>query len=144
MDFAEYVVGFLFSIDRRQVVLIQKKRPSWQAGRYNGPGGRIEAGETAHEAMRREFAEETGVSVRNWHRFCSLSGKGRIDAKPTVIYFFRAFGGVGCVASLTDERVEAYHVDALPNVLPNLTWLIPMALSVEDDLANCFCIQEMY
>lgn len=31
------------------------------AGNWNAPGGKVEYGETAHEAMAREFAEETGL-----------------------------------------------------------------------------------
>ena len=59
----EYVVGFLFDEDARRyhktghgnVVLIEKNRPAWQAGRLNGVGGHIEIGETPDEAISREF-----------------------------------------------------------------------------------------
>ena len=34
-----YACGFLFSDDRRHVVLIRKRRPAWQAGKLNGVGG---------------------------------------------------------------------------------------------------------
>ncbi len=36
-----YVVGFMFTEDEKQVVLIEKKRPEWQAGKLNGVGGKI-------------------------------------------------------------------------------------------------------
>jgi len=43
-----------------QILLIHKKR-GLGAGKINGPGGRLEKGETAAEAAIRETQEEVGV-----------------------------------------------------------------------------------
>ncbi|MEI8340264.1 MAG: 8-oxo-dGTP diphosphatase [Verrucomicrobiota bacterium] len=43
-----------------QLLLIRKKR-GLGAGKINAPGGRLEPGETAHEAAIRETGEEVGV-----------------------------------------------------------------------------------
>jgi 8-oxo-dGTP diphosphatase len=53
----------LFVIDEgnHQVLLIEKKR-GLGAGKINGPGGRLEAGETALEAAIRETQEEIGIT----------------------------------------------------------------------------------
>lgn len=51
----------LFVIRDGQILLIRKKR-GLGAGKINGPGGRIEPGETAHEAAIRETQEELGVT----------------------------------------------------------------------------------
>jgi 8-oxo-dGTP diphosphatase len=59
----KYVVGFLFSPNLAEVVLVLKNRPDWQAGLLNGIGGKIEDGESPHNAMSREFVEETGVYI---------------------------------------------------------------------------------
>ena len=40
---------------------MMKRRPAWQAGRWNGVGGKVEPGEDIHTAMHREAAEEIGV-----------------------------------------------------------------------------------
>ena len=45
-----------------QVLLIRKKR-GHGAGKINGPGGKIDAGETALEAAVRETEEEVGIRV---------------------------------------------------------------------------------
>lgn len=45
-----------------EVLLIRKKR-GIGAGLYNGPGGKLEPGETAREAARRETREEVGLTV---------------------------------------------------------------------------------
>ncbi len=56
-----YVVGFMFDSKIENVVMIRKNRPIWQAGLFNGIGGKIESGEKPVEAMVREFMEEAGV-----------------------------------------------------------------------------------
>ena len=47
---------------RDQVLLINKKR-GLGAGKVNGPGGRIDPGESAPEAAVREVREETGIEI---------------------------------------------------------------------------------
>lgn len=65
----EYVLGFMFNEDESKVLLIMKNRPAWQAGKLNGVGGKIEAGETPIQAMEREFAEETGFVAKHYIPF---------------------------------------------------------------------------
>ncbi|HTS18968.1 MAG TPA: 8-oxo-dGTP diphosphatase [Verrucomicrobiae bacterium] len=50
-----------FVIRDGQILLIRKKR-GLGAGKMNGPGGRLEKGETAEEAAIRETQEEIGVT----------------------------------------------------------------------------------
>lgn len=119
----EYVVGFLFNISETRVVLIEKKRPAWQAGKLNGVGGKIESGESPFAAMRREFREETGVTIQTWHCVLILSDYN------WRVHFFRTFGKPERAQTTTDEEIGAYCVNSLPdNVIPNLRWIIPMCL----------------
>lgn len=82
----KYTVAFLFSESLEYVSLIKKAKPDWQKGRFNGIGGKIEDGETAEQANRREFYEETGVDIEisQWSRFA------QIRTKSTEIDFFTA------------------------------------------------------
>jgi 8-oxo-dGTP pyrophosphatase MutT (NUDIX family) len=123
-----YVVGFLFSPDRKNVVLIKKNRPDWQKDQFNGIGGHVEEYETAWEAMGREFNEETGVFFDRWE--CFHVGKS-IDDPSVTVSFFKAFDKVyERVCSMEDEAVEIVSVDSLKsiNLIYNLNWLIPLAL----------------
>ncbi len=128
--FQSYVCGFLFSPCGGLVVLIEKNRPAWQAGKLNGIGGKVERGESAGRAMSREFYEETGVLVpiSDWGEFATLSGP---DFR---VHFYRAFADswYNC-RSVTDEQVRAVRVSELAhlNAVPNLQILIPLALSKE-------------
>jgi 8-oxo-dGTP diphosphatase len=51
----------LFVVMGRQVLLIDKQR-GLGAGKINGPGGRIEPGESPQEAAIREVQEELGIT----------------------------------------------------------------------------------
>jgi 8-oxo-dGTP diphosphatase len=114
------VAGFLFN--RNEVALIRKKRPAWQAGKLNGIGGHVEPGETPEAAMAREFCEETGAEVKEWHKFCILT------IGDAVVHFFAA-EGTPVLKSLTDEPVRWWKQFFLQSahVVPNLAWLIPLA-----------------
>src|SRR5947199_3765874 len=50
-----------FIVKDGRVLLIRKKR-GLGAGKINAPGGKLEAGETAHDAAVRETREEIGVT----------------------------------------------------------------------------------
>ena len=70
---ASYVVGFMFNPAENAVLLLRKNRPSWQVGKLNGIGGRIEGDETPQQAMRRECMEEVGLDCDQWKEFCVIS-----------------------------------------------------------------------
>jgi 8-oxo-dGTP diphosphatase len=128
----EYVLGFAYDTDNRQVLLINKTKPVWQAGKLNGVGGKIERGESGHVAMVREFREETGVPTwqTDWKLFCRLS-----VGDDAVVYCFSTTAHIVRNAKqIEEERPEwvSYSRPLPDRCLPNLHWLIPMGLA--DDL----------
>ena len=126
MELTKYTVGFLFSPSHQDVVLIEKRRPTWQCGFLNGVGGHIEPGETPLDCQMREFYEETGLSVSDWHEFATMRG-GRF-----IVHTFMAVHHLyRDVKSMTDEPVSVFPVSTLHflRVVPNLRFLIPMALA---------------
>ena len=121
----EYVCGFAFDDLAEGVALIQKKRPAWQRGKWNGIGGHVEPGEFSLAAMAREFREEAGVEVDGWEKFLILRGGLAWN-----VHFFRAFGvDLDELESRTDEKVDWFHPSVMPRigVVPNLLWLVPLA-----------------
>lgn len=120
-----YVLGFAFDTYGERVVLIEKQKPTWQAGKYNGVGGKIEENEDPIDAMVREFEEETGVATEDtdWKLLGYMGGP---DWSCDVFYFHDA-DVCGNVGTTTDEKVGVFPVNQLPAVISNLNWLIPAA-----------------
>lgn len=121
----EFVVGFLFSESGEQVILMRKNRPAWQAGYYNGVGGKIEPGETPAAAMTREGIEEIGVNPE-WLAYA------RVAYHEHVLHFFAARDQLAFLdaRAQTDElivRIYSSLLDRQRMVIPNLLWLIPFA-----------------
>jgi 8-oxo-dGTP diphosphatase len=137
----EYVAGFLFNETEEKVALIEKQKPAWQKGKLNGIGGKIEPDETPAEAMRREFTEETGVEINSWQHYVTLTGSG------FTVHFFHSTESDDVLAQLrstTDEEVKicwVENVSVMPTI-PNLPWLIPMALSMKNERADHFLVME--
>lgn len=46
-----------------RVLIAQRPQGKWQAGRWEFPGGKVEAGESERAALDRELEEELGVRV---------------------------------------------------------------------------------
>lgn len=130
-----YVVGFLFSDNLKYVILVKKNRPEWQAGKLNGVGGKIEPNEHPHDAMVREFKEETGADILLWKPVCVLDStssehKVKTDWK---VYFYATSAPMDTLFEchqMTDEQIVLGHLNnetLFPNCVTNLNWLIPMA-----------------
>lgn len=127
----EYVAGFLFSPSMNSVVLIQKNKPEWQAGKLNGVGGKVEAGETPEQAMTREFEEEAGAHVEGWR----LIRTERFN-NGAVVHFMATtatWSEWTAVRSMTTESVvkvpldRQYYPAHVYPLMYNLPYLIPMA-----------------
>jgi len=100
----------MMSWDMQEFLLIKKTHPEWQAGKLNGIGGKIEnteileggdgnkygLPETPHQAMVREFYEETGIQTPEKRWRCFHIEEYEIDQNTKTskvkIYYFAAFG----------------------------------------------------
>lgn len=140
--YKEYVLGFAFSKDREEIVLIEKQKPDWQKGKLNGIGGKIEQSDINQlEAMIREFREETGVdtSPDQWQEFGCMTFENDITGFPCKIYLFKMFDN--CIYSCDTMEIEKVLLIDLNylsdyNLMHNLPVLIPIALSDEFKYAN--------
>lgn len=58
-----YKTTICYIINGRGEVLLQKKRRGFGQGKWNGPGGKVDPGETVKQCAIRELFEETGVEA---------------------------------------------------------------------------------
>lgn len=81
-------VGLVFNKERKILI---NRRPEGKtfAGYWEFPGGKIEAGETAVEALIREFFEETGLQLLKPTHFMALSYQ--MQEKEIHLHVFQCF-----------------------------------------------------
>jgi mutator protein MutT len=80
------------AIIRNGHVLIARRAKGASSGRYTLPGGVVEAGETLHQAIVREIAEETGITIEPialaGHReFITRDDTGRVSRHFVILCF---------------------------------------------------------
>ena len=113
------VVAALISRDSKLLVC-QRKRNDSNALRWEFPGGKVEAGESAAEALVRELREELGIAAtiggevyRTKHRYKELQDD------LILIFFWATIADSAALQNLAFERFEW----AGPAVLPKYDFL---------------------
>lgn len=135
-----YVLGFIFDQNKEKVLLIRKERPEWQAGYWNGIGGKIEmysakngvVYESPLEAMKRECKEETNWNY-NWKHCVTFVCSGGTVFVYKAISEYKSLerGGETIIfKQMEEEKLEIWRLDSLPDkMMKNLKWIIPVLLS---------------
>lgn len=102
----------IFIVRSQQILLIRKKR-GLGAGKINGPGGRLEPGESPIAGVARELREELGIQATNTSRF----GEHRfqfVDGYSIYVHVYRANGLKG-VPTETDEAIPMwFNIHEIP------------------------------
>jgi 8-oxo-dGTP diphosphatase len=84
------VICYIFRESDRKFLLIHKAKGRFGEGFWNGPGGKIEPGENATQAARREVLEETGLVVHDLKIVGNLKfffGEGKKKPDWTAVIF---------------------------------------------------------
>lgn len=102
------------------------------AGRYNGVGGHVEAGEDLYTAAAREIEEETGLQVRDL-RLRGIVHADAGDPQVGILFFvFTAVSDQRETAPCLDGTLEWWPTDALPaeKMAEDLPVLLPKVLAM--------------
>lgn len=138
----DYVLGFVFDLREKQVLLIEKLKPDWQKGFLNGIGGKVEPeDDTLVDAMTREFKEEATAQIAPmaWSNFCTMKGRKCPDGDWNVYcyyYVIPALSGVKKeVSKAESEQILWVPLSKIRSaegddsrLLGNIPWLVGMAL----------------
>lgn len=141
-DFSRMVVGFVFDDRFNNVLLIQKQKPDWQCGYFNGIGGKCKENEPPRLAIARETYEETTMDIEPaaWTHFLTLHTGGKPETAPEVEICFFFVAVERCVlTSARSETKEQLLIIPRNNVphyktVPNLQWMIPLAVNWNEGL----------
>lgn len=84
------VICYIYDETARKYLLIHKAKGKFGGGFWNGPGGKIEPGESPEEACKREVFEETGLRISNLTETGTLEfffGQGKSKPDWTAVVF---------------------------------------------------------
>lgn len=125
----DYCLGF--NIYNESVLLVKKNKPKWQAGRFNGIGGKREGSESFLDSMVREFREETGVETKHheWKKIAFLWRHDRfymhVFVRRAVLGDFKAINDSG--EQNHELRISSVMAMDESLLLLNVKWMLSLA-----------------
>jgi 8-oxo-dGTP diphosphatase len=121
----EVAVGVLFAADGQ---FLMTSRPSGKvyAGYWEFPGGKVEAGETVEQALKRELHEELGITIANAVRWKT----DMVDYPHALVRlnFCKVYDWVGSLhmregQTFSWQRLPVSVAPVLAGTVPVLEWL---------------------
>lgn len=102
----QVAVGILYHNNQFLVCI----RPNWTsfAGFYEFPGGKLEPGEDAYQALCREFKEEVGIHIKSARHFMDRSQTLPMRPLHLTFWLIEDFSGV----AVPQEGQELYWLEA--------------------------------
>ena len=122
----------------RVLLLKRSREKEMQAGEWLGLGGKVEPGEDRVSSAIREFAEESGLTIKNPTLRGTFSWIGETTAG--TLYLFVATEYAGNLLEETDEGVLGWHnisdLDELEGFAEHQKLFLPKILR-DDDYFYC-------
>jgi mutator protein MutT len=107
------VVAAVIERDGR-ILICQRPRTSKHALQWEFPGGKVEPGETAPDALARELREELAIEARIGQQLASYDFHYAAADRATRLLFFRVTDFDGEPQNLEFEQIKWEMSDALP------------------------------
>ncbi len=111
------VVACALVNDKGEVLLAQRPPGKMLAGKYEFPGGKVDAGETPEAALARELREELGIEASDFEPFTFLSHAYPEFHLLMPVYLCRSWHGTPHPHEHTDlQWVHPAHMHTLPMI----------------------------
>ena len=92
--------------EKKRILLVKQYRLPAGKSLWELPAGKIDAGETALQAAKRELREETGYAAKTWTKLASYwASPGFLEEKMTI--YLATDLKAGTATPMEDERIEA-------------------------------------
>lgn len=121
----DVAVGVLIGADG-QLLLTSRPEGKVYAGYWEFPGGKVEAGETVEQALRRELQEEIGLTIGAVHPW----REKLVDYPHALVrlHFCKVYDWTGTLhmhegQQFCWERLPVQCTPVLPGTVPVLEWL---------------------
>ncbi len=103
-----------------KILLAMKKEGEYGAGYYNGFGGKVNEGETIEDALKREFNEESNMSLESYEKIGVAEFE--FEEKPNhfdllEVHIYRAIKYYGEPKETKEMRPEWFDVSMIPQLL---------------------------
>lgn len=101
-------------VRRGDKVLLGMKKRGFGAGRWNGFGGKLNAGETVEQAARREMKEEAGVELKDLEKVGTIDFE--FQGKPEIleVSIFRSTDFSGTLVESEEMKPQWFDIDKIP------------------------------
>ncbi|MDF1853461.1 MAG: 8-oxo-dGTP diphosphatase [Verrucomicrobiales bacterium] len=106
------IANLVFLTEEEEVLLIHKKT-GLGAGKINGPGGKLEPGETAIEAAVREVQEELEITPHHLEE-AGVLHFDFVDGLRLHCTVFRGTGFTGTPTETREAKPEWFRIDEIP------------------------------
>ncbi|MBN8487070.1 MAG: NUDIX domain-containing protein [Burkholderiales bacterium] len=125
----EVAVGVLVRRDatglERQFLLTSRPPGKVYAGYWEFPGGKLEAGESVHQALARELHEELGITIgasRRWHELVMDYEHARVRLHFRLVNEWSGALQMREGQAMAWETLPVASVPVLPGTIPVLRW----------------------
>jgi len=101
----------------------------------NGITGLVEPGETPEQRIIRASLQSFGVTPESWTAFATLRGPGQSEFLVLHYFYARSTKTLGDIQQIGNNEPVKIYVAELQKyqTLPNIQWLVPMALSMTEE-----------
>lgn len=109
-----YTVNLSYIFNDRGEVLLQKKARGFGKGKWNGPGGKLQVGETIEEAAKREILEETEIVVEEMEKRGEIEFIFHDQSSNMLTHVFVVKRWHGGVRDTGEGELAWFKIDELP------------------------------
>lgn len=118
-------------IHQQPRVLLGLKKRGFGAGRWNGFGGKVAAGEPIEAAAARELQEEAGIAAVQLEKVGLIQFEFSGDPEILEVHIFRAEEFLGTPTESEEMKPQWFGVDAIPfnEMWPDDIYWLPLLLA---------------